>query len=60
VSLLVFCGFVVWDTQVIMERRRRGDGDFIGHSLDLFIDFVQIFRKILIILMKKVKMIDLA
>jgi len=37
-----------------MERKRRGDGDFIGHSLDLFIDFVQVFRKILIILMQKV------
>ena len=55
-SLAVFCGFVMWDTQVIMEKRRRGDGDFIGHSLDLFIDFVQIFRKVLIILMQKVSL----
>lgn len=52
-GLLLFCGFVVYDTQMIIEKRRLGDKDFIAHSLDLFIDFIQIFRKILIILMKK-------
>merc|ERR1712156_1128832 len=26
---------------------------FIGHSLDLFIDFMQVFRKVLILLMQK-------
>lgn len=50
----MFCGFIVWDTQMIIEKRRRGDKDFIAHSLDLFIDFMQIFRKILILLMQKV------
>lgn len=54
-GLLLFCGFVVYDTQMIIEKRRLGDKDFIAHSLDLFIDFIQIFRKILIILMKKVR-----
>ncbi len=53
IGLAVFCGFVVWDTQVIIAKRRMGDTDFVGHSLDLFIDFVSIFRKILIILMQK-------
>jgi len=52
-GLLVFCGFIMWDTQMIIEKRRRGDKDFIAHSLDLFIDFMQIFRKILILLMQK-------
>merc|ERR1712226_71122 len=33
--------------------RPNGDRDFIAHSLDLFIDFVQIFRKVLILLMQK-------
>ena len=41
---------------MIIEKKRRGDGDFIGHSLDLFIDFMQVFRKILILLMQKVNM----
>lgn len=53
ISLLVFCGFVVYDTQLIVEKARRGDKDFIAHSLDLFIDFVQLFRKIMILLMQK-------
>jgi len=52
-GLLLFCGFIVWDTQMIIEKKRRGDGDFIGHSLDLFIDFMQVFRKVLILLMQK-------
>merc|ERR1712113_941726 len=52
-GLAVFCGFIMFDTQVIIEKARRGDKDFIAHALDLFIDFVQIFRKVLIILMQK-------
>merc|ERR1712150_86368 len=40
-GLLLFCGFIMWDTQVIIEKRKRGDRDFIKHSLDLFIDFMQ-------------------
>lgn len=52
-GLAIFCGFIMFDTQVIIEKARRGDKDFIAHSLDLFIDFIQIFRKVLIILMQK-------
>lgn len=52
-TLLVFCGFIVWDTQMIIEKRRAGSNDYISHSLDLFIDFVQVFRKLLIILTSK-------
>ncbi|KAJ8969687.1 hypothetical protein NQ317_014232 [Molorchus minor] len=53
VGLLAFCGFVLFDTQVIIEKRRMGNKDFIGHSLDLFIDFVGIFRRLVIILTQK-------
>ena len=53
-GLLLFCGFIVWDTQMIIEKKRRGDGDFIGHSVELFIDFIQVFRKVIIILTSKV------
>ena len=49
----------MWDTQMIMEKRRRGDKDFIAHSLDLFIDFMQVFRKVLILLMQKVSNITI-
>ena len=54
ISLAVFCGFVMWDTQMIILKKRRGDGDFIGHSLELFIDFVQIVKNIIVLLINKV------
>merc|ERR1711915_544118 len=52
-GLAVFCGFIMFDTQLIIRKARMGDKDFIAHSLDLFIDFVQVFRKVLILLMQK-------
>merc|ERR1712110_223108 len=52
-GLAVFCGFIMFDTQLIIRKARKGDKDFIAHSLDLFIDFVQVFRKVLILLMQK-------
>ena len=45
----------MFDTQLIINKARNGDRDFIAHSLDLFIYFVQVFRKVLILLMQKVK-----
>lgn len=53
----VTCGFVLYDTQLIIEKRRMGDKDFVWHSVDLFIDFVNIFRYLLIILAQKVRRI---
>jgi len=53
VGLVVMCGFVLYDTQMIIEKCRRGDKDYIWHSVDLFIDFVDIFRRLLIILAMK-------
>jgi len=52
-GLLVFCGFIMWDTQMIILKSRRGDKDFIKHSLELFIDFMQVFRKVVVLLMQK-------
>lgn len=53
VGLLVMCGFIVFDTQNIMEKVRRGDKDYIMHSVELFIDFVAVFKRLLIILTEK-------
>merc|ERR1719208_248266 len=53
IGLAVFCGFIMFDTQLIIRKAKNGDKDFIAHSLDLFIDFVQVFRKVLILLMQK-------
>ncbi|XP_046688378.1 probable Bax inhibitor 1 [Homalodisca vitripennis] len=47
------CGFVLYDTQLIIEKRRQGDKDFVAHSVDLFIDFIGIFRRLIIILAEK-------
>jgi FtsH-binding integral membrane protein len=53
VGLGFMCVFILYDTQLIMEKRKRGDDDYIWHAVDLFIDFVNVFRKILIVLMQK-------
>lgn len=52
-STLLMSGFVCYDTQLIVARFEMGDHDFIYHSMDLFLDFINLFRKILIILTKK-------
>nr|CAX72097.1 putative Bax inhibitor-1 [Schistosoma japonicum] len=53
IGLAIFCAFVVFDTQLIVEKRRNGDTDFVWHTLDLFIDFIEIFRHLLMILNSK-------
>lgn len=57
-GLLVFCGYVLFDTQLVIEKRNMGDDDFIWHSVDLFIDFIAIFVRIVILLTKKSKKDD--
>jgi len=52
-GLAVMCGCVLYDTQLIVEKSRRGDDDFIWHCLDLFMDIVAIFRRLMIILAQK-------
>jgi len=51
-GLLVFCGFIIFDTQLIIEKRFLGDKDFVGHALELFMDFINVFVRLLIILSK--------
>lgn len=53
IGFAVMCGFILYDTQMIMEKRRRGDTDYIWHSVELFIDFLSVFRRLLIILAQK-------
>lgn len=51
-GLFVFAGYVVYDTQVIIERASMGDRDSISHAVQLFTDFVQLFIRIVIILLR--------
>uniref|UniRef100_A0A8C6QTN6 Bax inhibitor 1 n=1 Tax=Nannospalax galili TaxID=1026970 RepID=A0A8C6QTN6_NANGA len=48
-GLAVICGFVLFDTQLIIEK------DYIWHCVDLFLDFVTLFRKLMMILKDKKK-----
>jgi len=52
-GLLVVCGFIMYDTALIIEKRRIGDTDYIAHALMLFIDFADLFRHLLILLTKR-------
>ncbi|NXU67980.1 BI1 inhibitor, partial [Horornis vulcanius] len=49
-GLMIMCGFVLFDTQLIIEKAESGDKDYIWHCVDLFLDFVNIFRQLLMIL----------
>lgn len=51
-GLLVFVGYIVFDTQEIIERAHFGDLDYVKHALTLFTDFVAVFVRILIIMLK--------
>lgn len=52
-GLVLFCGFILYDTQLIIAKHKNGDTDFLWHSVDLFIDFINVFRRIMIILANK-------
>jgi len=43
-------GYMVVDTQEIIEKAHLGDMDYVKHSLTLFTDFVAVFVRILIIM----------
>lgn len=51
-GLLVFIGYIVVDTQEIIEKAHYGDLDYVKHALTLFTDFIAVFVRILIIMLK--------
>ena len=54
-GLMTMCGFVLFDTQLIIEKRRMGSKDFVLHAMELFIDLVGMFKRLVIILRQKEK-----
>lgn len=52
-SLAMMCGFIVYDTQLITEKRRLGSTDYVVHGLELFLDALAVFRRIVVILANK-------
>jgi len=52
-GLFITCALILYDTQMIIEKRRRGDTDYLWHTIELFIDFMDIFRRLLIIFVQK-------
>lgn len=52
-GLLLFSGFVIYDTQMIIEQAHEGHRDVADHAITLFLDFINIFIRVLIIIMRK-------
>ncbi|XP_008465888.2 bax inhibitor 1-like [Cucumis melo] len=51
-GLLLFVGYMVVDTQEIIERAHLGDMDYVKHALTLFTDFFGVFVRLLIIMLR--------
>lgn len=49
-GLMMFMGFVVYDSQLIVEKVENGDKDHLRHAFELFTDVAALFRRILIIM----------
>lgn len=53
IGLATMSAFILYDTQAMMEKFRMGQRDPIEHSLNLFMNIVNVFRRLLIILSQK-------
>jgi Bax inhibitor 1 len=51
-GLVMFCGYVIYDTQLIIERAVNGSRDVAWHAAELFVDFAAVFVRICVIMLK--------
>ena len=52
-GLGVFGMYVIYDTQMVIQKCREGQKQVLRHAMELYIDFAALFVRILVILMKK-------
>eukprot|EP00761_Pharyngomonas_kirbyi_P011689 gb/GECH01011715.1/.p1 GENE.gb/GECH01011715.1/~~gb/GECH01011715.1/.p1 ORF type:complete len:248 (+),score=43.42 gb/GECH01011715.1/:1-744(+) len=54
-GLILFSLYIVYDTQLIIEKSNQGSVDYVTHALELFMDLVNVFVRVLIIMAKNKK-----
>ena len=52
IGLFVACMYIIFDTQLIIERAEQGDKDVPTHTLMLFMDLFDLFIRIVQLLLK--------
>ena len=50
IVLFTACLYIIFDTQIIIEKAENGDMDVVSHTLTLFVDLYNLFITILKIL----------
>ena len=50
-GLVVFCAYIIFDTQLVIEKAIGGSRDYVMDAVRLFTDFVAIFVRVLVFLM---------
>jgi len=51
-GLVIFCMYIIYDTQMIIKEADDGNYDVIFHAMTFYLDFINIFIRILLILMR--------
>ena len=51
-GLVVFCMYIIYDTQMIIKEADDGNYDVIFHAMTFYLDFINIFIRLLVILMR--------
>ena len=53
ISLMTFCGFIIFDTKKMHTEFLSGNINYYKHAISLFLDFVNIFVNLLVTLIKE-------